>query len=89
MNNIVNISTAVGAFMNKGIQNGVQRLVIFIYQARLLMYVLKSLRLLLEEAKKCDKEGINLPTSYLSTFNHPKSGDFKRFTIGASFAAFC
>ena len=26
---------------------------------------------------------------YLSTFNHPKSGDCKRFTFGSSFAACC
>ena len=27
--------------------------------------------------------------TYLSTFNYPKSGDFTRFTIEASFAVFC
>ena len=27
--------------------------------------------------------------AYLSTFNYPKSGDFMRFIIWASFTAFC
>ena len=31
----------------------------------------------------------HLSDAYLSTFNHTKSGDFRWFTIGASFVAFC